>query len=208
MSLGPEMQTPNIQPMHIPEDYLDRYASGALSVDLLPSVEEHLLSCSACQSRLVEADEFLRLFRLAASEIELNTVPFWKRIFHSGPAKWAGAAALLAVSLAVVEISFRDAPAPEAIVLMQSLRGPDTGARITAGKPARLVFDLASPVAAGNCKLQIVDEDGAGILETATSPANGRLVASVKGLARGDYWARLYCGDNEELLVEYGLKSN
>jgi hypothetical protein len=197
-----------MQPPHVEEEVLERYAMGGLSAELLPALEDHLLSCSACQSRLMETDEFIRSFRIAASDLgEMNAVPFWKQIFRFYPARWAVAAVLLTMSLAFVGVLRRGVHAPAAIVVMQSLRGPDRGAHIPAGEPAVLIFDLAAP-AAGSCRLQIVDPVGKKVQETGTSLREGRLAASVGGLARGDYWVRLYRVGNNELLAEYSLRAD
>lgn len=200
-----------MQPAHTPhiqDDVLEQYATGGLPAELLPSVDEHLLSCPACQCRLVETDEFIRLFRVAAGTIDLSPAPFWRRILRPVPLQWVGAAALLALSVAFVEVSHRDAHAPEAVVVMESLRGTDSNTRISAGKPALLIFDLVSPQAAGNYRMQILNQAGASVLETETSLRDGRLAASVRRIARGDYWVRLYRRDNNELLGEYSLRAD
>jgi hypothetical protein len=44
---------------HVREDLLDQYAMATLPERSAAEVEEHLLSCSLCQKRLVETDEFL-----------------------------------------------------------------------------------------------------------------------------------------------------
>jgi hypothetical protein len=90
---------------------------------------------------------------------------------------------------------------------MQSLRGPSDNARISAGKPATLVFDLDSPATEGNCRMQILDQDGKRVLETGTSLENGHVAAAVGKIARGDYWVRLYARTNGELLAEYSLRA-
>jgi hypothetical protein len=195
------------EPGHIEEELLDRYAMGALSADALPGVEEHLLICVACQARLREADQFVHLFSLAASQFEFRAVPWWKKVLHSpfNPLLLAGLAVVL-LSVPAVRVWNRDAPAPEAEVLMQSLRGPGEGAHVTAGKPSRLVFDI--PSISGVCKLRILDTNGAVIQETRTAPAGTRPAASVNRLAPGDYWVRLYCEGNNDLTAEYSLNAN
>lgn len=52
---------------HVAEDKLEAYALGKLSDDLSAPVEEHLLVCSLCQTRLEEADEFIRVMKAAVS---------------------------------------------------------------------------------------------------------------------------------------------
>src|SRR6266567_1564697 len=111
--------------LHIEEVEMDRYAMGVLSEPLLPAFEEHLLGCSTCQSRLSATDDFVRIFRAAATQLETRPVPFWSRILRARGVLWAGAAALAALSLVFVETQPRNPSMPPAMVLMQSLRGPE-----------------------------------------------------------------------------------
>ena len=197
----------HIQNGHIQEDMLDRYALGGFSSEQLPAIEEHLLICAACQSRLCEADEFINLFTQAASQIEFLPAPWWKRVLHSRfEPVWIAALAIVVLAVPAVRTWNRSGQSPEPEVFLQSLRAPGENAHIAAGKPARLVFDL--PSTTGNCKLRILDTNGAAVQETRTSPAGTRPAASIGGMARGDYWARLYCGSGDELTAEYGLNAN
>jgi hypothetical protein len=193
---------------HIQEDLLDRYASGSLSTDLVPALEEHLLECAGCQSRLRDADEFAGLFTAATSGIEFHPAPWWQRVL---PIRiepiWVAALAMVVLAVPTVRHWNRAGQSPEAEILMESLRGPAETARIPAGKPARLIFDLASGSGSGNCTLRILDTNGAAIQETRTTPAGTRPAASIARLAPGDYWARLYCGTGAELTAEYSLNA-
>lgn len=54
---------------HLPEDVLELYAMGKLSnLDCVP-LEEHLLICTPCQTRLMAVDEFVRVIRAATSSL-------------------------------------------------------------------------------------------------------------------------------------------
>ena len=68
---------------HIEENVLDRYAMGTLPGESIPKVEEHLLDCFFCQSRLVQTDEFLVYFRAAATQLDLRPVPLWQRLLNA-----------------------------------------------------------------------------------------------------------------------------
>jgi anti-sigma factor RsiW len=53
----------------IPEDLLETHAWGRLSeIDSAP-LEEHLLLCAACQDRLAQLDDYLRVARAAAEAL-------------------------------------------------------------------------------------------------------------------------------------------
>jgi hypothetical protein len=196
---------------HLGEDVLEHYAMGDLSEELLPQVEEHLLGCSTCQSQLVDIDEFLRLFRIAGTHLEVDSPPLWKRIRAFQPARWAAAAALLTLLLLFVQVSRRNGDTTVAIVTMQSLRGADVGAHVSAGQVAVLMFDLPSPdtsTESADYRVQILNPAGAKVAEAGTSVRNGKLAAPIKRLARGDYWVRLYRADNNKLIAEYGLRAD
>jgi hypothetical protein len=192
---------------HVEEDRLEQYAIGRLSAAFIPEVEEHLLICTTCQSRLVELDEFVHTFRSAVTQLETR-LPFWKRAPGLLFMRVAGPIALLAIAIGLVEVSHRSPNLPAAVVLMQSLRGTDAGARIAAEKPAILVFDMPLPPPPEQCRMEIVNLNGTKVLETGTMLHEGRLAGSVRGLARGTYWVRLYRREDNELLSEFSLKTD
>ena len=104
---------------HIDEDVLDRYSVGSLSGNLLASVEEHVLACAACQTRLIETDQLLTVFRTAVTQIDARPEPLWSRFLHAGGLRWAGGLAV-ALALAVAPVLVRQGHQTPAIVLMQS----------------------------------------------------------------------------------------
>src|SRR5579884_3755807 len=82
---------------HLGEEVLDQYAIGNLRPDLIPTVEEHLLGCGSCQSRLAEADQFVSVFRAAAMEIleaPHAKRQFWTGLFVRRPVQWAAGVAI------------------------------------------------------------------------------------------------------------------
>ncbi len=193
---------------HIEEDLLDQYALGILSAELRPDLEEHLLVCSVCQNRLVEADELLILFREAATLENASTTSRWSAAFAFRTSFWCGtAAALTALLILLATGDSRHAKLPPAIFLMQSLRGPDTGAEMSSARPLFLVFDLAV-LANSDYEIDIVDSVGNEVLQRAAEVRDGRLVILVEKLAPGSYWVRVYRKQpSRELLAEYGLRA-
>jgi hypothetical protein len=191
---------------HIEEDLLDQYTMATLPERSVAEVEEHLLGCSFCQKRLVEADEFLTVFRKAATQLGARPAPQPRQFWPSRVIAWASAAAAL-VALLVFLISGQrqEANLPPAIVFMQSLRGPGTAAQIVSGRPYRLVFDLPVRSTVGY-ELEIVDEIGKGILTIRAEVRNGQLIVPLKKLGRGSYWVRVYrLRPDRQVLAEYGL---
>jgi hypothetical protein len=174
---------------------------------LLEPLEEHLLVCPHCQSRLIEVDEFVGLFRTAATQPDARPMPFSRRLSHSRVLTWTGAVAMLAAVLSLVSVELRKSPLPPATVLMHALRGPEAATVISAGKPARLVFDVTPTGTARDYDVRIVNLLGAQVLAPPVEFNDGRLSILIKKLELGSYWVRIYRKANSELIAEYGLST-
>ena len=189
---------------HISEDSIDRYAIGALEGETLAEVEEHLLTCPDCQARLLEADEFVEVFRAAA--VQPDARPAKRRFFWQFKVAWATAAA--GVILAAVfgtSIHTRGDVSP-AIVELASLRGPEAAARIPAGRPALLKFDVLPQAGPGDYEIEVVDADGYQVMSASAELQDGRLTARIGKLPGGSYWVRVYSRRPvRHLIAEYGL---
>jgi len=192
---------------HIREDLLDQYAMAILPERLAAEVEEHLLSCSLCQKRLVETDEFLTVFRAAATQVDARPA--------RQPGRWpsriiacAGAAAAVAALLVFLISGERQNAKPSAMLLMQSFRGPEAAAHMVSGRPYRLAFDLSVQTTV-DYEVEIVDEIGNGILKIGAEVRNGRLTVPLEKLARGSYWVRVYrTRPDRQVVAEYGLRAD
>ena len=55
----------NIRAGHLSDEVLERYSMGALSEPQSAPLEEHLLLCELCRTRLEELDQFTRLMKAA-----------------------------------------------------------------------------------------------------------------------------------------------
>jgi hypothetical protein len=194
---------------HIEENRLDQYALGTLSAESIAELEEHLLACLFCQSRLVEADELVILCREAAALENASTTTRWHSAFAFRTSFWPGAAAAL-IALLILLITGDSHHAklpPPAILLMQSLRGPEAAAKMVSTTPVLLVFDM--PIEANReYEIEVVDAVGNQILKRGAEARDGRLAALIEKLARGSYWVRVYRDQpSRELLAEYSLRS-
>jgi anti-sigma factor RsiW len=194
---------------HIPEESLEQYAMGALSGGSNVAVEEHLLYCESCQARLVAFDEFLTVFRAAAAQADARPAPAWRSLLAPRKVWWAGAAAAAAaLVIAFTGWEPRTATPAPGSVMMESMRGPEAGARIAAGKPYRLVFDVPMPAPLAESRIEVVNGLGKAVLSATPEVKDGRLAALIPSLPRGTYWVRVYRGAGEaELLAEYGLRA-
>ena len=194
---------------HIEEDLLDEYAVGTLTAGAIAEIEEHLLVCSFCQKRLVETDEFVTIFRSAATQLNTRPASAWKRQTRFRIVSWAGATAAAAALLAFLISEERsNMHLPPATVLMQSPRGAEV-AHTASGRSCLLVFDLAISATTADYEITIVDAAGNEILKTAAEVRNGQLNLLVQKLARGSYWVRVYRkhAHREQLVAEYGLRA-
>jgi anti-sigma factor RsiW len=189
---------------HIDDDVLDQYASGSLRPELLAGIEEHLLTCPDCQTRLISTDEFIGLFRTAATQPDARPQPLWQRLFN---VRWIGTAVVVAAVFSFIFVQFPKPPMMPATVFMQSLRGPEAVAAITAGKPVRLVFDLTPTGAVRDYEVRVVDLLGTQVLAIPVEFNNGQLSVLIRTLGVGSYWARVFRRANSELIAEYGLRA-
>ena len=194
--------------VHIDDELLDRYASGTAPAEMLGSMEEHLLVCLQCQDRLAAADEFVRLFRSAATQPDARPQPFYRRILKVRVLAWAGAAAMMAAAFFAVSTLSRRAPMAPATVFLHALRGPEAKVNASAGRPLRLAFDLTPEGPARDYEVQIVNPLGDQVLASPAESRDGHLSIFVRKLPAGSYWVRLYRRGSHQLLAEYGLQTN
>jgi hypothetical protein len=185
--------------LHVDEKFLDQYAAGTLQADHVAAVEEHLLECELCQSRLVQADQFIALFR-AASQSQC-----WSAKYR--PWKLLGPAGLVAAALTLILVPPREQLTAPATVLLRSLRKPDAALSIVFGRPALLVFDPPVLSDSPNYLAKIVDLNGAQVLTRQTAVKEGQPAILIEKLPRGAYWVRLYRQqEGNTPVAEYGLK--
>ena len=182
---------------------------GTLPEAAIPQVEEHLLTCSLCQSRLVETDDFLTHFRAAATQVELQPAPFWQRFLNAHRLIW-GSSAVAAAGLILLLVTGEPRlsnPQP-ATVLMQSLRGPEEQAQIAKGSPSLLIFDVPIPATHPSYEVEVVDTAGRQILKGDGIVKDDRLAFPIRKLAAAAYWVRIYQKQPARALVaEYGLQA-
>ncbi len=182
---------------------------GTLPDAAIPQVEEHLLSCSLCQNRLVETDDFLIHFRVAATQVELQPAPFWQRFLNTQRFIWGGSA-VVAVGLGLLLVTGEprlSKPQP-AMVLMQALRGPEEPAQIAKGSPSLLIFDVPIPATHPSYEVEVVDMAGKQILKGQGIVKDDRLAFPIQKLAPAGYWVRIYQKQPARTLVaEYGLQA-
>jgi hypothetical protein len=186
---------------HVPDEGLERYAMGAMRGELVAELEEHLLACPVCQDRLAETRRFLSVFRAAAVQLEPLPRPRSRGLLVL--------AATVAAALVIFVITKKHDPNAlvPATVVMDSMRGLETGARIPAGRASVLVFDAAPSAIGEDAQVEIVNPAGNLILTMPGKWNNGRLTVTVGKIGRGSYWVRVYSKATKDLVAEYGLRA-
>jgi Putative zinc-finger len=192
---------------HLTEELIEGYILRSLAAEQAIAAEEHLFECAECRTRLVEEEEFLHAFREAAPEFETRarsrvvTLPRASRV-------WVPLAAAAVLIAAIYVTNLRTPQAAPAVVVLQAMRGPESGAAIPARQPAVLIVELPSEKEA-LYDAEVVDGDGATVLHTRAALEQGRLSVAVNKLAAGTYWVRVYRAEpSRELVREYRLRAN
>lgn len=186
---------------HIEETTLERYSMGSLEEEAATEVEQHLLLCEACQTRVTQADIYIRSMKRAVPELP------------AAPERWrwnfrlllpAFAVCALLIAAAVVRLSPRIDQSPAAIALF-AMRGTETHAQGPAARTLLLRPDVNGLPASPSYRLDLVDASGSltwqGVLSgDAKSPG-----AIVPPQSRGVYFVRVSLPSGQ-LLREYALE--
>jgi len=191
---------------HIEENLLEQYAMGALPELPRAALDEHLLGCPDCQSRLVQLDAFMAAFRPAV--LQMQKQPVRREPFGLLPRLvWLSSVVALAACLLFViprPGAYSGAPA---IIQMRALRGPESAARLTSGQPALLVFDVAGQAKPAKYEIEVVGPSGKAIWTVDTETKGDTLSVPVRKLDPGSFWVRVYREQPEKaLLEEYALR--
>ncbi|MBA4182140.1 MAG: hypothetical protein C0506_16260 [Anaerolinea sp.] len=185
------------------EQELDEYLFNRVEGPESDLIEEHLLFCSQCQSRVETEMDFVRDFRSAARiETRPRPAPIWR---------WSAAAGVAASVILGVWL-MREAPPPSAggppiLVSLNVARGLplDDAAVAPAGRSIRLSARLNELPALPVYQVEVAGSGGARILRKAVAPTRGSLeLALDEPLDAGVYWVRIY--DGGTLLREFALR--
>ncbi len=193
---------------HPSTETLEEYVFKRISERATECLEEHLLLCTACQTKLREVDEYILLMKQAtAARLAHPRIPEihgWMRVLV------AAATMLAAIGLAILLGVHRREPAaaPAAVqVELVAFRGEQM-AHAGAGRPIDVVIDTTDLPGSNEYRVEVVNASGQLVWKGPAVAAEGRLSARLsEGLKRGVYWVRLSTSASE-LLREFGLRAD
>jgi hypothetical protein len=199
---------------HPSEETLENYALGRLPESEVAAVETHLLTCTACQESLTEADNYVSAMKAALEERHVAPAAKpsgswldWLRgqVRHPHPltAFSMGAAALALVAV----VSYKPSSTSSELVTLRSVRGGNAAepAEGRAGTPLTLTIQSAEWNVDPTFRVRIVDARGQEVWTGAPVLDAGRNVVRLDGLGPGTYWVRLFSPAGSQL-QEYGLR--
>jgi hypothetical protein len=199
------------------DELIEDYALGKLASPADEQFEEHLLLCSSCQERLVEAEEFIAAIRVYGHKPEAARVQGTSWFSRLGETLKAatnsmslGYAAGLFATVALAVVFLRPPSGSSAgiqAIELKAIRGTQS-ARAIAGSSLKLGLDLQGLPRLPEYRIEITDQDGASVWTSAARPLEGRIVAQPGRMdAAGIYWVRVYeSGLYGSLLREYPLQ--
>jgi hypothetical protein len=199
---------------HIDEEMLERYSLNQLREEEVAPVEEHLLICPSCQTRLDEADQYVQTMKQAiiSTQKDQTKARTGKQSLLLKPG-WALACAAAVVALAaVIVIPVRRSNTPEVDIQLIAARGGDSLpiAQGRSGARFYLHMDATEIVKADSYSVELVNERGEQVWRGSTRAHQNELQVEVsRELKPGKYWARLFDSSKPPVLIrEYGLELN
>lgn len=204
-------------PVHPTEELLEEYSFGRICEPALGPLEEHLLDCTLCQSRLLVIDEYTALMKAGIAALERDRQAAFGRsprfALPGIPGVNVLRAAAVMVVLASATIAWRMQP-PSAVdsqaatVKLMALRGGegDGAARAPSGRPLDLVIDRTDLPDSLSYRLEVISSSGRQMWSGAVQIADRSISAHLTNPLRpGGYWVRLY-SSGDQLRREFGLR--
>ena len=184
-----------IEGSHLTEDALEVYSLGRLLAEEdLSTLEEHLLVCPYCQTRLEKVDQFVQAAAAGAKAVAEASFRQKPKALLLPLAIAAAAAVACLIPLALQRNS---APVEVALVAMRD----EKGFSAPAGKALQIKPDWTGlNVNALVWELSSIDGK---LLRSGTIESSGTI--AIAQLSSGQYWLRLRNPASSELLREFSL---
>ncbi len=175
-------------------------------------IEEHLLACGSCLSRVEREESYIESFRAAAAKLETDDL---KKAFEAtaraGPKVpnwgWALSAVLLVILGGIYVVNLPPKLGEVEVTLRVERGAGPSGFAAQAGQPLRLVPEMTGVRELPKYTLSVVDSSGRLERSSEVSSGAGRIQFVLpKGLPSGNHWVRISIpGPSAELLREYAL---
>ena len=185
-----------IEGFHLTEDALEVYSLGRLLAEEdLSILEEHLLVCSYCQTRLHKIDQFVQ----AASD---GAKAFAEASIKKKSRRLLTLSIAAAVAfLGVIPLALQRIAAPVEVVLV-AMRD-EKGFSVSAGKALQIKPDCTG-LHADSLVWELASIEGK-LLRSGIIASSGTIATAQ--LSSGQYWLRLRDFDSSELLREFSLEA-
>ena len=192
---------------HMDEDQIERYSMGAISETESSRLEEHLLICELCQTRVEESDRYISAMQRASAQMRKGAQGSKHRWANFPPFTplLAAAALILCLTVAGTRLGNRTVVSPVFRLDLTATRGNGIEAKAPAGAALALQLDLAGLRAEPFFRVEIVDRLGKRIWQGDVIPQASKASASVPKLPSGIYFVRANAPSGQ-LLREYGLE--
>lgn len=178
---------------HPEEDYLERYVMKTCSEPEMEAIEEHLLVCEQCQTRLHCAEEWVALMKSALPlGPKRSRVPRWPFKFDyvlTRPFALAGCAAIV-VLLCAAPFVMRESPQEDQLVALSATRGAEEQGAALAKSGNHLILAPDVTGLVGPLVLEVVDSSGTVVFTRALATADPRVRLEHR-LKPGQYWVRI-----------------
>ena len=195
---------------HPHEEDLERYVMKAGSKQETEAIEEHLLVCEACRTRLPDIEEYVATLKMALplgprSKPSRFRLPQWHFSFGR-PMAMAGCAAVVAAMLCI-PLLLREPEGVEEWVKLSANRGGQDETIAKASSRNHLTLQLDVTGLDGPLEARIVDKNGAQIYtQTVLDPAHPIVTPNAR-LKPGRYYVRVISREGKHaILRETGLQ--
>ena len=188
---------------HVPEEQIEQYAMGKLSLNCCDALEEHLLICESCQLSLEEIDTYLTHVKVASARmlVAQERPSRWDTI-RGGVFQWMSKplpafAGLACVAVGVVFVLTLPRPAmqvPQKVTLESSRGGQLELPLVQAGRAIQFSLDATGLPESPSYLVNIVDESGKLVYETTAIRSQDQqnvVVRADSGLPVGKFLVRI-----------------
>ncbi len=188
---------------HFSENQLELYAFNRLTEPEEAQLEEHLLICDSCQTRLTAISNYIDVMKAAAVMPSKKPPERARALLLTSPI-WVGGLAL--ITAMVIYSPPRRVSLPREVELRSDRGGASLISHAPAGDRLSLSIDAASLPKLPSYRLEVVNAQGGQVWQASVVCEQRRIRTLLDGnLSPGTYWVRLY---GPSLLREYGLELN